>query len=159
MPGAKKPNKYSLASSDYAKRPRQSYLRDTYSNVGLAPYGVRYSGEGVKSTGYFGFIPSPEGGVSTEISREDEYGREYPLLVPTLSREEIDELVHNQGRTFDQRIEDKAYDWAASRRKKGIGPFASPTELRYPMPERVDFGYDTELLRKVLNDVRQAFSK
>lgn len=159
MAGLKKSRMYNLASSDYAKRPKQSYLREVYSDVGLAPYGIRHGGEGVKSTGYFGFIPHAEGGVSTEISREDEYGREYPLLVPTLSREEIDELVSSQGENFNQRVEDKAYDWAARRREQGMSPFAGPTELRYPMPERVNFNYPSELLRRVLSDVRQAFSK
>lgn len=157
MAGLKKSSMYNLVGSDYTTQPGEVYLKNIQTSIGLSPYGIRHSGEGVKSTGYFGFIPHSDGGLSTEISREDEWGREYPLLVPTLSREEIDTLINN--RDIDQRIEDKAYDWAISRREQGLSPFASPTELRHPIPERIDFGYDYELLRKVLNDVERAFSK
>lgn len=98
---------------------------------GLAPYGVRHSGEGVKGKGYFGALPNKAGGVSTEISAEDESG-EYPLIVPTLSAEELDALLADQEPT--EEMYSKARSWADTRRARGQSPFAQPNELRMPRP-------------------------
>lgn len=99
---------------------------------GLAPYGLRHSGEGVKGKGYFGLLPNKMDGVSTEISVEDETG-EYPLIVPTLTAEELDRLLAGGDPTPE--MLDKASSWAATRRKRGESPFASPTEVRMPRPK------------------------
>jgi hypothetical protein len=107
----------------------QGYAEGGKANI--APYGIRHSGEGVKGLGYFGLLPSKEG-VSTEISAEDDEG-EYPLLVPTLTREEIDHLLSGNDPT--EAIYEKAVKHAKMRKKAGKSPFAAPTELRRPLPK------------------------
>jgi hypothetical protein len=97
---------------------------------GLAPYGVRHSGEGVKGKGYFGPMAGRDG-VVTEMSAEDESG-EYPLVVPTLTAEELDSLI--AGEPISEEIQSKARSWADTRRARGQSPFADPTELRMPRP-------------------------
>lgn len=97
---------------------------------GLAPYGVRHSGEGVKGKGYFGPMAGRDG-VVTEMSAEDESG-EYPLVVPTLTAEELDSLI--AGEPISEEIYSKARSWADTRRARGQSPFADPTELRMPRP-------------------------
>lgn len=153
--------KYYLSSYDYAKHPDEAYLRRQETDlIGLAPHGFRYGSFAPKASGYFGYLPVDEG-VSTEISAEHN-GIEFPLLSPNMSREEIDHLLRYQGDPdyTPDRTYEKAYDWAEQRRAAQQSPFADVTYgLRYPIPERVEFGYDNELLRKVLNDVEQAFSK
>jgi hypothetical protein len=97
---------------------------------GLAPYGVRHSGEGVKGKGYFGPMAGRDG-VVTEMSAEDESG-EYPLVVPTLTAAELDSLI--AGEPISEEIYSKARSWADTRRARGQSPFADPTELRMPRP-------------------------
>lgn len=161
MNGLWKPNNsYMLATDEYAKRPGESYLRSTEFGEGLAPYGVRRAGDSLKSTGYFGFVRAPNG-VSTEISSEDEYGREYPLMVPTLSRSDLDNLVRYEGDPafVPARTYQMAEDWAAQRRAAGMSPFAQPTELRYPIPPRepeYDVG-NQAFLEHIRKQVDQAF--
>ena len=110
-------------------------LRSTGAQQGLAPYGIRHGGDGPKGLGYFGALPHKAGGVSTEISSEDDAG-EFPLLVPTLSRAEINSLLADEQPS--DAIYDKAQSWANMRRSKGMSPFAGPTELRMPVPALVD---------------------
>lgn len=163
MSGLWKPSStYMLVTDEYAKRPGESYLRDTEFGAGLAPYGVRHAGDSLKSTGYFGFVRAPTG-VSTEISSVDEYGREYPLMVPTLSRSELDNLVRYEGDPafVPERTYQKAEDWAAQRRAMGMSPFAQPTELWYPVPPR-EPEYDTgspALWDHIRKQVDDAFDK
>jgi hypothetical protein len=105
------------------------------SPFGLAPAGIRHSGEGVKGKGFFGPIPNPFGGSSTELSSEFEHGGktiEHPLLVPTLSREEMDSLVRGGAPT--DAIYKKAQAFALQRIGMGLSPFAGGSELRYPLP-------------------------
>ncbi len=102
-----------------------------YNQGGLAPYGLRHSGEGVKGKGYFGPMAGRDGTV-TELSAEDESG-EFPLVVPTLTAEELDRLLAGGEPTPE--MLDKASSWAATRRKRGESPFASPTEVRMPRPK------------------------
>ena len=102
---------------------------------GLQSYGARYAESpseplSMKGKGYFGLLPSSEG-VSTEISATDEQGLSYPLLVPTLSQQEIQYLL--QGNKPTDEIYNKAEMWANYRRALGLDPFATPTELRMPM--------------------------
>lgn len=103
----------------------------TKAEGGLAQYGLRHSGEGVKGKGYFGAMAGRDGTV-TELSAEDESG-EYPLVVPTLTAEELDRLLAGGEPTPE--MLDKASSWAATRRKRGQSPFASPTEVRMPRPK------------------------
>lgn len=98
---------------------------------GLAPYGIRHSGEGVKGKGYFGKLPV-DGGYATELSAEDDFG-EYPLLVPGLTKEEMDALL--KGEKPSERVQNVARKHAEQRKASGKGAFASPNELKYPIPE------------------------
>ena len=124
---------YDITNPDITKAKGGLALRETQE--GLAPHGIRHSGEGVKGSGYFGYLPSSEG-YATEISAEDESG-EYPLLVPTLSREEIEHLLAGNAPTED--IYRKAVEHADRRRKAGKSPFAEATGLKYPV-EKADGG-------------------
>lgn len=111
-------------------------LQNFQSEKGLAPYGMRHSGEGVKGKGYFGMLPHASGGTSTEISSEaDIYGKntEHPLIVPTLNSVELQHLLAGNDPTDE--IYRKAQEHAISRIDKGLSPFAQPNELRYPVPK------------------------
>jgi hypothetical protein len=102
---------------------------------GIAPYGIRHSGEGVKGGGYFGPVPNPKGGVSTEISSSfDQGGKtiEHPLMVPTLSPQEMQHLLSGAEPTPE--IFQKAQAHALQRIGINKSPFAGPQEIRYPVP-------------------------
>ena len=108
-------------------------LKQFSGDEGLAPYGLRHSGEGVKGKGYFGGLPTKSGRTATEISSENDEG-EYPLIVPTLTKKELDHLLADKKPTDE--IYDKAESWARTRKKSGKSPFAEPTELRMPIPKK-----------------------
>ena len=108
-------------------------LKQFSGDEGLAPYGLRHSGEGAKGKGYFGDLPTKSGRTATEYSIEDESG-EYPSLVPTLTKKELNHLLADKKPTDE--IYDKAESWANERKKNGKSPFASPTELRMPTPNK-----------------------
>ena len=110
-------------------------LRNMPAHEGLAPYGTRYAGEGVKGQGYFGMQPAADG-YSSEISAEDNpslRNQEYPLMVPGISREELEMLLLGSQPTPS--IFDKARAHAQKRIAAGMSPFAQPSELRYPVPK------------------------
>jgi len=104
-------------------------MRETQE--GLAPHGMRHSGEGVKGSGYFGYLPASDG-YATEMSAENE-GGEFPLLVPTLSKEEIEHLLAGNSPTDE--IFRKAVEHAERRKKEGKSPYADPTGLKHPVPK------------------------
>jgi hypothetical protein len=108
-------------------------LKQFNGKEGLAPYGLRNSGDGVKGKGYFGELPTKSGRTATEISAENNEG-EYPLIVPTLTKKELDHLLADKKPTNE--IYDKAESWANERKKNGKSPFAEPTELRMPTPQK-----------------------
>jgi hypothetical protein len=109
---------------------------------GLAPYGMRNLETGqditqgtIKGKGYFGEVPMNQGGAMTEYSSA--YGQDgnlvsHPLIVPTLNKQEIDLL--KMGLEPTPEIYKKAQDYAQQRIGAGQTPFATPQELRYPMP-------------------------
>jgi hypothetical protein len=106
-----------------------------YSQPGLAPFGMRHGGGGVKGLGYFGAVPHAQGGYSTEISTEfDHNGKavEAPLMVPTLSAQELNMLL--KGVEPTEQVYEKAMAHALMRMQQGLSPFAGPTDLRMPMP-------------------------
>lgn len=106
------------------------------SQGGLAPMGIRHSGQGAKGLGYFGKIPTPDGSFATELSSEFEHdGKtiEHPLLVPTLDAAEINTLV--SGGEPTQQIYDKAQRHAIVRILRGESPFAGPSDFRIPVPK------------------------
>lgn len=114
---------------------------------GLAPYGIRYAenlnqpttakGRGYLGDvgGYVGDIGEPRS-VMSELSASSEIGGrtvQYPLIVPTLTAQEL-MLLHSGGQPTPE-IYDKAQSWAVSRLAQGQDPFANPVGLRYPQPE------------------------
>jgi hypothetical protein len=111
--------------------------KDNFTEQGVAPYGMRHGTITPKGKGYFGDLKRPDGDSSTELSSEFQYeGKkvEYPLIVPTLSKAELDVLLRGEKPTDD--IYDKAESWAKSRINKGLSPFASSTgNEKFPVPE------------------------
>ena len=109
---------------------------------GLAPYGMRHLEPGqditqgtVKGKGYFGEIPMNQGGAMTEVSsayEQDGNLVSHPLIVPTLTKQEVDLL--GMGLEPTPEIYKKAQDYAQQRIGAGQSPFATPQELRYPIP-------------------------
>jgi hypothetical protein len=120
----------------------EASLQDIESKEGLAPYGFRHSERAgdpieVKGKGYNGMLPHKLGGTSTEIS-SDNGKYDFPLIVPTLSKEERKYLLENdvESKDFMKNMPDgimrKAEEHAEKRKKSGKNAFATPTELRYP---------------------------
>ena len=100
---------------------------------GLAPYGLRHGGNGAKGLGYFGPLATADGGYATEISADDESGQ-FPLLVPTLTREELAAILAGNDPTDG--VYAKARAFAAQRRAAGKSTFRESDEFQYPLPGR-----------------------
>jgi hypothetical protein len=115
-------------------------LRPSKTTMGLAPYGIRNSGEGAKGLGYFGETTSPSGQAVTEYSLYDEDIGEYPSIVPTLTSEELQDTIRrsSQGQKPSVEVIMKARMYAKDRLSEGKSPFATPTELRFPVPSQTD---------------------
>jgi len=111
--------------------------KDNFTDKGVAPYGMRHGSISPKGKGFFGDLKRPDGDSSTELSSEFEYeGKkvEYPLIVPTLSKAELDILLKGEQPTDE--IYDKAESWAKFRINKGMSPFASSAgNEKFPAPE------------------------
>jgi|CXWL01.1.fsa_nt_gi hypothetical protein len=96
-------------------------------------YGMRQDGT-AKGDGFYGPLPSkdpryPRGTVSTELSADmdvDGKNIHFPLLVPGLSRAEIDSLL--AGDKPSDAIYDKALSHAQKRIAGGMSPFAGNAE-------------------------------
>ena len=104
---------------------------------GVAPYGIRHSGKAPKGLGYFGPLSHAGGSTSTELSFDFDTGQgsvDAPLLVPTLSYEEIQHLLSGSKPTRE--IYEKVQSWAQHRISSGKSPFAGPQDLRHPMPQQ-----------------------
>lgn len=108
------------------------------------PYGLRHDSELPKGKGYFGPMTTSSGDVMTEYSSSDDAG-DYPLVVPTLTADEIRTLLSN-GELTEQMLE-KAQGWADARRKMGKSPFAGSDELRLPVPKKTG-GSTTKSVKK-----------
>jgi len=107
---------------------------------GLAPYGFRYA-ESVnqpttaKGRGYLGNVGTMQDPM-TELSASSDFGGRtvrYPLIVPTLTADELNLL--RSGGEPTQEIYGKAQQYALGRLSRGQDPFATTQELRYPQPE------------------------
>lgn len=93
------------------------------------PYGLRPDGT-KKSTGFFGELKRPDGDISTELSIGIDFGKgemEIPMLVPNLSKTEINHLL--SGGEPTPSIIDKAVAHARMRLDNGLSPFAGPDEV------------------------------
>jgi hypothetical protein len=128
---------------DYNAKPDYRLLAQAISRKnGLAPYGMRNLEQGqnisqgtVKGKGYFGEVPTNQGGAMTELSSAYEQDGKLisnPLIVPTLTKQELDLL--KSGREPTPQIIKKAQDYAQKRMGSGQSTFATPQELRYPVP-------------------------
>ena len=113
-------------------------LARALSSQGLAPYGTRFAEQmgapTAKGKGYFGEIPDAQGRPMTELSSAYEDNGKlvpHPLVVPTLTKEEIDLLKMG---IPNEQIYQKAEDWAKSRLGQGQSPFATPQDVRFPVP-------------------------
>ena len=94
----------------------------------MSDYGNRPDGT-AKGAGFFGELNRPDGNISTELSigvNFDDKETQIPLLVPTLSRGEIDHLL--SGKQATRAIVDKAAQFALGRMREGKSPFAGEGE-------------------------------
>jgi hypothetical protein len=95
----------------------------------ITGYGNRTDGA-PKGKGFFGELARPDGNVSTELAIGIDFGQgemEVPLLVPTLTRAEIDYLL--EGGEPTDTIVGKAVKHAQQRLTAGMSPFAAPDEM------------------------------
>ncbi len=93
-----------------------------------AGYGQRQDGS-QKGKGFFGELRRPDGDVSTELSigvKINGKETEIPLLVPTLTKAEVDSLL--AGKEPTREMVQKARDHADKRIKSGKSPFAQDGE-------------------------------
>lgn len=98
----------------------------------------------LKGSGYFGALKRADGGVSSEISMSFSDvlgGRDIPLLVPTLTPDEVAALLRaDPADSVSQSIIDKAISFAKQRVKAGKPVFAEDMDrdvTRYPQFARV----------------------
>jgi hypothetical protein len=96
----------------------------------MASYGKRVDGTW-KGSGWLGELKMQDGSdnVATELSAGYEVdGKErlMPLIVPTLSKDELDVLLRGEKPTKE--IFDKAYDHGLGQIKAGKSPFANDGE-------------------------------
>lgn len=113
----------------------QSSILAPSSKERVASYGKRPDGT-PKGTGFFGEIPHPTkpGVFSTELTigvHIDGKPQNIPLIVPTLTREELNAVMIGKE---DDRIVQKAVDHAKQRLKQGRSPYAEQNEV-YPLPK------------------------
>jgi len=109
----------------------------------VAPYGLRYGGDTParnipmpKGLGYFGLLKSASEYPMTEFSASeniDGVDAQFPLIVPTLTRKELDWLLAGNDPT--ESIYQKAIAHAKMRMQSNLSPFAQQSELRYPIPK------------------------
>ncbi len=95
----------------------------------MAEYGNRIDGT-PKGLGFFGELKMPSGDVATELSFDFDAGGKRifaPLIVPTLSKSELDHLL--SGAKPTDSIFNKAQRHALDRLKAGKQTFAQDGEL------------------------------
>jgi len=119
-------------------------------------YGLRTDGT-PKGPGFFGELPrkdnpssfSGELGATADLKTPDGRPVLFPLLVPTLTRQEIDYLLSTsklnsadpKARAIENTIYRKAQDFAAQRIAKGLSPFATHGE-QVPLPQSEEEAMD-----------------
>lgn len=107
-------------------------------NPDASTFGKRPDGT-AKGSGFFGVLKRPDGKVSSELSTDDPIDNSgkkvlHPLIVPSLTRPELDYLLSGQkgNQDMEQRIYKKSADHARERIKAGKSPFAGPGEQQSP---------------------------
>lgn len=123
----------SMAAMDQWNQPTLGAgIRSLGKNEGIDTYGSLHGTLGVKGRGYFGPVQAGSDHM-TELSTEDDSGA-YPLIVPTLSKEELSLLT--QGGQPTPEIYKKAREHADLRRANGLNPFSDSTGLAHPLPKK-----------------------
>lgn len=92
-----------------------------------------------KGAGYFGVLKGIAGDIKgqdvTELSADSDINGQrvlYPLVVPTLSKQELNMLL--SGKKPTESIYQKAEEFAIQRMKEGLPTFARPGET-FPIPK------------------------
>lgn len=116
------------------------------NNPDKSHWDKRFGDGSEKGSGFLGVLQRPDGGVSSEISigsYASELGIqggdphrdiEYPLMVPGLTKPELDYLMTHDPQSPDfqrnmpQSIKIKAADHARQRISQGLSPFAGPQD-------------------------------
>jgi hypothetical protein len=112
------------------------------SQQGINPFGFRHDSPTLKGKGFFGALRNRYGQPSTEISTVTKDGFDYPLMVPTLTRQELYTLLNaKEGEQLPDTIYEKAYKHAMQRQAQGLSPFAGSSELRIPVGMLPVYGY------------------
>jgi len=119
---------------------RKGRIDEAYASLFGEPeapsYGARADGT-QKGAGFYGEMGRPDGNISTEISvgvNMDGKETEIPLMVPGLSKSEMDYLLNTDPaspefqRNLPPSILDKAVSHARSRIAQGQSPFAQANE-------------------------------
>lgn len=92
-----------------------------------------------KGAGYFGVLKGIAGDLKgkdvTELSADSDFNGQrvlYPLVVPTLNKQELNILL--SGKKPTESIYQKAEEFAMQRLKEGLPTFARPGEI-FPVPK------------------------
>lgn len=109
-------------------------------NPDKSTWGKRADGSN-KGEGYLGVLQRPDGQVSSEISISTDAigGKDFPLIVPTLTRDELDQIlsIPVDDPKFFQKVPrsaiQKAEKFAEQRVKAGLSPFAGPQDRKTPV--------------------------
>ena len=112
----KKIKKLASGGSVTPKKPKKLASGGKTKQQGLAPSGVRHSGEGVKGKGYFGKLPMSDGRTMTEYSISEVIDKkivEMPSVVPGLTKKELKHLT--DGGKVTPTIRNKAIKHAKQR--------------------------------------------
>lgn len=124
--GVEKPKAGTAAPAPFGSNPGGAATGRAQSK-----YGQRVDGT-EKGSGFFGELKRPDGGISTELSANADDvigGKPFPLIVPTLTRSEIDALLNlKDGERAPDAIFRKAVAHAEKRVRDGKSPFAGPGE-------------------------------
>ena len=121
------------------------YAPDELKNgQGINFYGARYDSPTVKGTGWFGPMQTNSGDVATELSGYSEGIGDYPLIAPTIERNQLNSLLAGNEPTEETYM--NAENWAKARQAMGLSPFVQPNELTLSNtqglnPNRLKGGY------------------
>lgn len=128
---------YFSSESQYSRGPQDggNWIGDTLIKPPLPSHqneNKRIDGS-LKGPGYLGTLSRPDGGISTELSAGvgiDGEELNIPLLVPTLTRAEVNYLLNNGDVSKMPNIMSKAVDFAMQRRSTGKPYFATIEEMQ-----------------------------
>ena len=125
------------AESQYSRGPQDGgqWIGETLINPPMPSHvDTQHRADGsLKGPGFLGALRRPDGRVSSELSvgvNVDGREIEIPLLVPTLSKEEVDHLLQmDLGTSPPDQIVRKAVEFALQRRDQGKSYFADQSDV------------------------------